>query len=178
MRRLLLVAVLSACARGAVLLDEAVQVPPGDWRPFRILLQQRPAEVSCSFAVLEGRAGVRVAILPASEYRRLRAGRRARLLVSTVFQRAGGFRYALSEAGEYVLIVDNRRQMQAPALVRLRVSVEFLPHPRARTLPPERRMAVVALSLALFFAIVLWSGRRLLRAMREQRNRGWPPPYT
>jgi hypothetical protein len=178
MKRLLLVGLLSMMARGAVLLDEAVQVPPGDWRPFRILLQQRPAEVRCSFAVLEGRAGVRLAILRATEYRRLRAGRRARLLVSTVFQRAGGFRYALPEPGEYVLIVDNRREMQAPAIVRLRVSVDFLPYPAARTLPAERRMAVVILSLTLFLAIVWWSGRRLLRAMREQKNRGSPPPYA
>ncbi len=178
MRRLLLVGVLSVLARGALLLDEAVEVPPGDWRAFRILLQQRPAEVSCSFTVVEGRSGVRVAILQAREYGRLRAGRPARLRVSTVFQRVGGFRQALSEPGEYVLIVDNRRDMQAPAVVHLRVSVAFLPHPGARTLPPERRMAVVALSLALFFAIVLWSGRRLLRAMREQKSREWPPPYA
>jgi hypothetical protein len=170
--------VLSVLARGALLLDEAVEVPPGDWRAFRIVLEQRPAEVSCSFTVREGRSGVRVAILQAREYGRLRAGRRARLLVSTVFQRAGGFRHALSEPGEYVLIVDNRRQMQAPAVVHLRVSVAFLPHPAARTLPPERRRAVVALSLGVFFAIVLWSGRRLLRAMREQRNRESPPPYA
>jgi len=68
--------------------------------------------------------------------------------------------------------------MQAPAVVHLRVSVAFLPHPGARTLPAERRVAVVALSLALFFAIVLWSGRRLLRAMHEQKNREWPPPYA
>lgn len=177
MRRWLVWLALAAGAQPAVLLEETIEVPAGGWRAFRVLLKQRPAEVSCSFEVAEGRSGVRVAILQAAEFRRLRAGRRARLVVSTFFQRSGSFRHALSTPGEYVLLVDNRRQMQASTEVRLRVELEFLPARTARTLSPERRRAIVAASLAGFFAIVLWSSRRLLRAMRDQRSRGWPPPY-
>lgn len=149
---------------------------PGDWRAFQILLRQHPAEVACRFEVVEGRSGVRVAILEAAEFRRLRAGQRARLVVSTVFQRSGSFRYRLSVPGDYVLLVDNRRQMQASATVRLRVVLEVSPVRAVRTLPPERRRRIVVASLAGFLAVVLWSGRRLLRAMRQQKSRGWPLP--
>ena len=44
-------------------------------------------------------------------------------------------------------------------------------------LSPERKFVVVVVSVVGFLAIVIWAGRRLLRAMREQRNRGQPPPF-
>ena len=35
------------------------------------------------------------------------------------------------------------------------------------TLPPERRLVVILISFAVFFAIVTWSARRLLRLVRR-----------
>ena len=37
----------------------------------------------------------------------------------------------------------------------------------ARTLPPERRLTVILISFAFFFATVAWSGQKLVRAMRN-----------
>jgi hypothetical protein len=34
-----------------------------------------------------------------------------------------------------------------------------------RTLTPQRRLAVILISFAVFFAIAGWSGRRLIRAL-------------
>ncbi len=39
----------------------------------------------------------------------------------------------------------------------------------AMTLSPGRRLAVILISFAFFFITVAWSGRRLIRAMREAR---------
>jgi hypothetical protein len=54
--------------------------------------------------------------------------------------------------------------------VRLRVSLDFSPRrlgPEVTRLSPERQLAVIVISFAVFFGIVAYSGRKLLRAIRR-----------
>jgi hypothetical protein len=177
---LLVVAALPAAAaqERVSLIEETIRVPASDWRPVYLPLRQRPATVLGSF-VVSPPGSVRVVLMTTRDLRRLEDGLSHQPLLSTGYEQSGGFRYSFRQPGEYVLVIDNRLDARGPADVRLRVSLEFSPaRPAARTLSPRRRLAVVALSLAMFAAIVLWSGRRLLRAMSEQRTPGQPPPSS
>jgi hypothetical protein len=73
--------------------------------------------------------------------------------------------YDLPQAGDYVLVVENRGA--AAAVVHLRVLLDFSGrHSLTVTqITPRRRAVVVGTSLVVFFAIVTYSARRLLRAM-------------
>ena len=66
------------------------------------------------------------------------------------------------------MVVDNRA-LHAPVKVHLRVALDFSVQPEqgVRTLSPERRLAVILISFAVFFGIVTWSARKLLNAARQ-----------
>jgi hypothetical protein len=64
--------------------------------------------------------------------------------------------------GSYVLIVDNRIEAR-PATLHLRVHLQTPPDVIVRELPPQRRQAVVALSIAFFGAVLLFSARQFLK---------------
>jgi hypothetical protein len=53
--------------------------------------------------------------------------------------------------------------------VKLRVTLDFSERgrPQARYLSRERRLAVIAISLSVFFGIVFYSAKKLLGAMRN-----------
>jgi len=65
------------------------------------------------------------------------------------------------------VVIENRGASRAN--VRLRVSLDFSEQgrPQARYLSPERRWAVIAISASVFLAIVAYSARKLLGAMRS-----------
>lgn len=67
------------------------------------------------------------------------------------------------------MVVDNRGPSGKAASVHLRVSLSFEggAEPRVRTLSPLRQIVVVAISFVVFFGIVLYAGRRLLRTTKS-----------
>jgi len=149
------------------LVDDTIRVPPGGARAIDVLLKQQPGTVVCTYSVLSGGSGVRVALL----------NKRNQVLAGTSFDRNGGFRHRVRDRGEYEIVVDNGMEGRGVAEVRLMVSLVFgETAPEARELPPRKRYAIVALSLIGFAAMAMWSGRRLLRAIREQKSPGQPPP--
>jgi hypothetical protein len=172
---LALAAARAAAPRALPLIDETVTVPAADWRGIGIPLRRQPARIECGFSVASGGSGVRVALLDRGQFERMNAGQGHRELAATAYRRSGGFAYG-AHPGDYVLVVDNRMEGRGPAEVRLEVTLIFDDaRPVPRTLSPERRAAVVALSV-LFFAAVAWiAGRRLLRAFAAP-PRGPSPP--
>ena len=67
---------------------------------------------------------------------------------------------------DYVIVVEN--DAEAPAEVLLRISLDFTrAGPRVTKLSPQRQFTVIAISFAVFFGIVTWSARKLLRAVRK-----------
>jgi hypothetical protein len=147
------------------LIQETVDVPPGQWRAFDITLGQRPAVVECSFAVVSGRSGVRLALTPRPEMGRLGSGQPHRALISTGYEREGGFRVTASK-GAYSLVVDNQLEGREPARVELSVALVFSPAPSApQVLSPRRRAVVVALSLAFFAGVAFYAAWKLRGAL-------------
>ena len=160
-----LILLLLAPATRVELVDEIVVIPPSDWRYVEVLLKQTPVVVNCSFET-QG-AGVRVALVTRADFDRLRAGRSHGAVAQTPVQPSGALHVVVRAPGEYELIADNRGQ-PAPVTVRLRASLDFAGGPElgVRYLSPERRLVVIIISFAVFFGIVTWSARKLLRAIR------------
>ena len=74
------------------------------------------------------------------------------------------FSQYIQEPGEYAVVVENPGK--GPVAVRLTVAMSF-GQPVSRYLPRSRRLTVILVSFALFFAIVTFSARALLRAMKK-----------
>jgi hypothetical protein len=143
--------------------DEVYQIPATDWRYVELGLNQRTALVSARYTVLEGAPQVRVALLQKDELKQLKSGDGLAEFDSTPPGMMGELRRQTREPGSYVVVVDNRSPN--PATVRVRIWLDF---PVATQISPQRQVTVVIISFAVFFAIVGFSARRLLRAVRRQ----------
>ena len=150
------------------LVDEVYTIPPSKWRFVPVELKQMPVAVHCDFQVIARNAQVRVALLSHEDLQRLNADQPHGFLAASQPAAVGSLNYQLHRAGEYAVVVDNRA-LDAPVRVHLRVWLDFSPRSAQGVgyLPPERRLAVILISFAVFFAIVTWSARKLLQATRR-----------
>jgi hypothetical protein len=150
------------------LVDEDFTIPPAKWRFVQVDLKQIPVAVHCDFKVAPGNALVRVALLSREDLERLNADQPHGFLAASQPAAAGMLSYQLHRAGEYAVVIDNRG-LSTPVRVHLRVWLDFSPRPGQGVgyLSPERRLAVILISFAVFFAIVTWSARKLLQATRR-----------
>jgi hypothetical protein len=82
---------------------------------------------------------------------------------------SGRIRYRVRTPGDYVVVIDNRGGDARPAEARLRVALDFelQSGPEVTLLSPGRQFAVILISFAVFFGIVSYSARRLLRGIRH-----------
>lgn len=157
------------------LMDEVVVAPRGEWRSLPIHLKQDPAVIESAFKLLDGKAGVRVALLRTEDADRLREGQNHEVLAATPFSSEGVLRFAVRDPGEYELIVDNTSGSAASALIHLRVALDFGAQPEleVRYPSPERRTAAIALGLVFFFGVSAYAGQRLLAAAIRRRRNTW-----
>jgi hypothetical protein len=118
---------------------------------------------------MHGNPGVHIELLPMSEFRLFDRGREHDTMALTPNGRSGDFRRIVDVRGQYAIVVGNSRGAP-PATVLLRVQTNLNPGADvARTLSPVRRLTVVLISFAFFFAIVGWSGRKVVKAMGSAR---------
>jgi hypothetical protein len=165
--------ILLAAVTRVDLVNEVVLVPAGDWRYVEVGLKQRPAFVSADYKVEPGSGEVRLALMERDQLERLRGkpGHGALpdgVLAITAPGRSGRLRYRAPVRGEYAVVIDNRRASRAAA-AHLRVSLDFggRPGPEVTRLSPARQLTVIAVTFAVFFAIVGYSARRLLQGIRR-----------
>lgn len=145
---------------------QPVTLDAGDFRWVDVTVRQTPAEVDCSYQVVRGDGSVHVELLPKGELRAFSRGRDHDTMAMTPDGSDGEFRRIVDQPGHYVVVLENAPRAR-PATVLLDVKTNFNPGADvARTLPAARRVTVIAISFAVFFATVAWSGRRLLRAMQ------------
>lgn len=164
---LLLASAFAQPAFAAATAGQPFRLEPGDFRWVPFTVRQTPSEVECRFDVLKGNPSVHLELLPMSEFRLFDRGEEHDTLAVTPEGRTGEFRRIIDARGEYAVVIENSTG-SAPATVRLRVETTVNPGADvARTLSPQRRIAVVALSFAFFFAALMWPGRRLFHAMRS-----------
>ena len=121
------------------LVNEVYRIPPGEWRYVELGLKQQAAYVSASFESLAGSRQVRLALMRMEDVEHLRSGLPHGVMAVT------------------------------PARVHLEIHLDFSGHavPPVQQLSARRQFTVVLISFAVFFGIVSWSARRLLRAVKR-----------
>ena len=163
-----LILLLLAAATRVELVDDVYTIPASAWRYVQVDLKQTPVGVNCDFQVLTPGARVRAALLSRADLERFSDNQAHGFLAATPAEGSGRFHYRLHQAGQFAVVLDNR-PAKAPVRVRLRVSLDFSGRPAhgVGTLSPQRRLAVILISFAVFFAIVTWSAKKLLKALRS-----------
>jgi hypothetical protein len=148
------------------LTDEVFQIPAREWRYAAMALKQVPVTVDCEFSVMSSTGAVRVVLVNGDGLEELKQGDRDTLGAGH-FARQGAFSRVVSVPDEYAVVVENGGR--GPVSVRLRSSLDFSGRgqPQARYLSPARRLAVIAISTTVFLAIVSYSARKLLAALRN-----------
>ncbi|MDQ1472364.1 MAG: hypothetical protein QOJ99_3844 [Bryobacterales bacterium] len=148
---------------------QAFRLESGDYRWVPFTVKQVPTEVDCRFEVLQGGPGVHVELLPMSEFRLFNRGRDHETLAVSPNARSGAFRRMIDRPGQYAVVVKNSAD-SPPAVISLELSTDLNPNASvvARELPARKRLTVILISFALFFTIVMWSGLRLMRALKRE----------
>ena len=126
-------------------------------------IRQTPVQVDVSFSVAQGDAMVHAELIADEEFRPMQQGKEHESLATTLEGKSGAFRRIIEEAGNYRVVIVNRRDAQ-PAMVTLNVSTAVDPVLTSTELPPRRRMAVIGISLAVFLAMLGFAGWKLRRA--------------
>jgi len=147
------------------LVDEVYQVPAGEWRYVVVTLNQPPTMVEATFRVISGNSTARVTLVNREGLDQLKQGDREPL-GRQKFQREGGFSRLVTVPGEYAVVLENGSG--GPVSVRFRVSIDFSARggPRVSYLSAERRLAVIVISATVFLGIVIYSARKLRRAVQ------------
>jgi hypothetical protein len=147
---------------------EPFRLESGDYSHMELRVTQVPLEVACQYKVLNGASTVHVELLTESEFRAFRLNRPHDAVALSPNSAAGGLRRVIEEPGKYEIVIANARQA-APVMVSLVVSTDLNPKSgvEARELPPRRRLQVILISFGLFFAIVAWSGLKLIHTFRR-----------
>ncbi len=170
MKRLLLLLVsvssLLAAPGAAILTDDVYQLPPGDWRWVRFEIRHRPATAECRFDNVGGTGSIQAELVSRNDLELFRAHKPHDALAYTEPRVSGAVSQYIQDPGEYAAIIENKDSR--PIAVHLKVSLAFgPPQPVARYLSPQRRLTVILVSFAMFFAIVTFSTRALLKAMKK-----------
>jgi hypothetical protein len=149
------------------LVDEVYRIPAGQWRYLELGLKQKAAFVAADFEVRSGSRHLRLKLMRREDLERMRTERSYGVLAATEAAASGRLRYPVSMAGDYVVVIDN--QEDQPAEAHVQVSLDFGPQPApaATHLSPKRQAAVIGISFAVFFGIVSYSARRLLRGIKR-----------
>lgn len=169
---------LLLAASGPIPFDRKVRIPAADSQGLELTVRNRPGAVSLRYHMIQGEAGIRAVVIAKADQPRFRNGRPVKELASTPYARSGQLKVHLTTPGDYVIILDNRAEARASAHVQVSGHVTYDREPvTAWELPPLRRYAVVALSLALFLGVGWWSGSRVVEGINGQRRNEPPPPY-
>ncbi len=169
MIRLLALLLAAAPVQRVVLVDETVRVPPRSAKGVTAVLQQERAVIEVSCRLVEGDE-VLVVVLPPPG-----AGARRVVYMDPSKPRDHPYRYLAAAPGEYQIVVDNKGDSPAQAVLKVTLAFGVPGAAEPLTLPPRRRSVVLGLSL-LFLAAVGWvSARRILPLFRRPPPPGLPP---
>jgi len=158
-----------AFASAEELVDHVYTIPADEWRYVELGIGERAARVAAEYEVEAGADHVRLAVMRRDDLEHMREDLAHGVVEETEPGRAGKLECEVRPPGDYVVVVDNQMGDGRAAVVRLRIRLEF---PPAAGAVPERisggrRLTVILLSFAAFFAIVTWSGRKLLPPVRR-----------
>jgi len=161
--------------RSDVLIDEEVRVSPSRVRPLEFDLPSSSARVFCKFRVVDGLSSVRAVLLKRDDVRLWLTGQSHSFLVSTEYAESGGFTFLLQEPGGYAIVLDNRLEGRAAAVVHLQVTLLYgaAAAGPVRTPDPLRARLLMWTSILLFVLGSSYAGLKLKSALAR---RSAPPP--
>jgi hypothetical protein len=144
------------------LMDQRVTVPAGDWRFAQVAVGKRTALISADYTAESGGQQVRLALAPRED---LEAWKE---LAATLPGAYGRLSYRAPRRGVYAVVIDNRGGDRTTT-VRLQVFLDYGAGsgPEVTGLSARRQFTVISISFTVFFAIVIYSARRLLRGIRR-----------
>lgn len=148
-------------AFAALLSNALIEVPAARWVALDLPVPQHSTTVEGQFEVLQG-SRVQVLIAERREAERLHRGRSFRPVFSSGFQTDGRFRIVVPDAGDYVVLIDNRIEGRFPTKVRLSLQTSNAVNIQARELSPARRRTVIAASILFFGFVVAFSAWQFL----------------
>lgn len=160
-------------ASRVMLVDEVYPIPAGEWHFVPIDLKQQPAMVTAAFDAPAGANNIRLALVSRQDLEHLWRGLPQGALEIVGPGRTGRLRQSVCSPGEYAIVLDNQRGDGRTPMVRLRIWLDFgMPVcPSVTTLSGTSRLVVMVISFAVFFAIALVAGRKLLAAFEERKRR-------
>jgi hypothetical protein len=171
-----MIPVLFILASSVVLRDDVNAVPPDRWRYERFVTkEQLPVGVDCVFKVVKG-PPVRVELMTADNLEALRRGEQHEFIAAS---ESGDLHQEIGVPGTFAIVVINSDKEHA-ADVSLRLSLDFSAKSLKVTgeLSPQKKLVVALLSFTGFLAIVSFSARKLIRAMRDSRATNSRPPIV
>ena len=160
---LLPVALLLAAATSRLMLDDMIEVPPAEWRYVDIEAKEPMAVVNCEYQVVSENSPVRAVWIPRANLESFRAGRRGAILAATPYGMEGKLRHVAPNPGDYAMVLENQPGSRGRAKVKVRVWIESAVSPTELT--PRRRLAVILISVVVFFAMVSFSAFKLREQM-------------
>ena len=140
-----------------------VKVPPSQGTAIALNIPQNGATVHLSFEVESGGSRIQAIILSRAEAERFHRGRSTRPVFASGFESSGDHRVVVSDAGDYVLMLDNRLEGRFPTEVSVKFDVTHPNDVRVRTISVQRQRATVALSMLFFGAVLVFSAAKFLR---------------
>jgi hypothetical protein len=164
---IVLALLLLAAGSRVEIADEVYEIGPEKWGYGPVVeLKQQAALVGVHFETENRTDRVRVALMRRDEMEKLRAGLPHGIIDVTEELTAGDLAYPVQAPGEYVVVIEN--QARAPTSARVHVWLDFGRRaPIVTRLSPQRQLTVIAISFAVFFAIVSFSAHRLLKIVRR-----------
>ncbi len=148
--------------------SQAIRIDAGEFRWWPLHVRKAPSEIICRFEVLHGAGTVHAELLGEHEFRQFVRGRPYDKLIGTPAAANAQFSQIVQDRGDYAVVIMNNAGAP-PAIVSMYIETRLATESGgiARTLPPERRLAVILISFAIFFISAGWSGLRLIRAMKN-----------
>jgi len=165
-----------------VLIDEEVTVSPSKVRPLDFDLSSGDTRVLCKFHLVEGLSGVRAVLLKRDDVRLWLAGRAHGPLASTGFTETGGFMFLIPDPGAYAILLDNRSEGRAAAIVHLQVTLLSGTGAAGpvQLADPFRAQLLIWVSILLFGHASFYAGWRLKLALARRSaprpTPEWPQP--
>jgi hypothetical protein len=177
-----LLVALPVCAGNPVtLVDEVVTVPVNQSQSYELMLHQKVATLTGRFAVRSGTEGVRVGILRKSQ-NSPETPASYQWLYATRLRMEGDFHYTFQEPGNYVLVLEGESGASGPGEVKLTAMLDFdtEERPNVRHVTPERRAAIIAVSVSVFALLITFSYVWLRPALKSfgRKNSGRPPTFV
>ena len=155
---------LLAASRPVILTDDVYQIPAGEWRWVRFDVGHQPSTVDCHFETV-GNGEAQAELVSRQDLELIREHKAHDSLASTDTARRDSFSQYIGDPGEYAVVIENPGSR--PVAARVTVALTF-GQPATRYLSRDRRLTVILVSSLLFFAIVTFSVRALLRSMKRE----------